>query len=264
MSIRVLLQAGHLAPREPGFESQTGAAGEQPLVASVRNAVAANLNADGRFDVTSAPGALPRAWVGARAVFLHADASGSPAAHGYSFGYQTSQGQRLATRIAQGFEWAHHPGGHRADNYTPDEHYYYGFQAINAEVEVLVELGFLTNPTERRWLERNVGLIARAISEAIRLDLGLSPKPVVRGSRPTWADHLELWITKGETTRKWIGWAQAFPAVVWVAQNGLRPGTTAAIAWGDGPTRRVERDPARVVSVCRSLVAIERRRGYPQ
>ncbi len=84
---------------------------------------------------------------------------------------------------------------------------------------------------------------------------------LTRRDRPTWADYLQLWVTPaGGQTTKYIGWDRAWPAVGWVARNGLRPGTAASIAWRNpGPDRRVERDPQDVVSVCRALVALHQK-----
>lgn len=82
-----------------------------------------------------------------------------------------------------------------------------------------------------------------------------------RTDRPTWADYLQLWVTPaGGQTTKYIGWDRAWPAVGWVARNGLRPGTAASIAWRNpGPDRRVERDPGRVAAVCRALVSLHQK-----
>ncbi len=80
---------------------------------------------------------------------------------------------------------------------------------------------------------------------------------LTRRDRPSWADYLQLWITPaGQPTTKYIGWDRAWPALGWVARNGLRSDTRAAIAWmPPGPTRRVERDNPIVVNVARSLLA---------
>ena len=41
---RILVQAGHQPPLQPGFEGQTGAPGEAGLVADIQHALVAMLN----------------------------------------------------------------------------------------------------------------------------------------------------------------------------------------------------------------------------
>src|SRR5258708_4999754 len=84
--LRVLVQAGHLVPREPGFESQTGAPGEMELVHDIRDELVDLLRKDGRFEPLPMPGRIPWGIRCHAALFLHADGA-TPAAHGCSFGF---------------------------------------------------------------------------------------------------------------------------------------------------------------------------------
>src|SRR5262245_28389796 len=128
MKKRVLVQAGHAAPREPGFENQTGTNGEIELVTQIRDRLVNLLRADGRFETFPMPGWIrPRGIQVDAALFLHADGSGSPASSGYSFGYPAYRINReLAELIDDEFRKLPGHPPHHADNYTPDMRGYYG------------------------------------------------------------------------------------------------------------------------------------------
>lgn len=67
---------------------------------------------------------------------------------------------------------------------------------------------------------------------------------------PTRGDTLQLVLTPpGGVRRVWRGWEEAFPAIQWVARNGLRSGTTGALAWSGA----VWRDPTDIVNVAKHL-----------
>lgn len=161
----VLVQAGHKRPQQPGFESQTGAEGEAPLVARIQDALVRRLRDDANFRPIPMPGRIdPVAHVDA-ALFLHADGVDNPAVHGFCFGYPTGYkvNRDLAELIAD--EIRKLPGAptRRGDNPTRDSEYYYGFGLVDTPgPEVLIEHGFVTNPTERTWLNQHVEPIAHA------------------------------------------------------------------------------------------------------
>lgn len=176
---RVLVQAGHAPPREPGFESGTGTAGEIEYVTQVRDRLCNLLRADGRFDAIPMPGRIsPRGIVVDAAVFLHCDGSGNPRASGYSFGYPPYQVNReLAGLIGAEFEKIPGHPPHHADNYTADMRGYYGFSRVNTSgPEVLIEHGFLTNPSERAWLNAHIGELAKAEYQALLRYFHYPPK----------------------------------------------------------------------------------------
>lgn len=176
--LKVLVQAGHISPREPGFESGTGTAGEQELVRAIRDNLVGLLRSDPRFTAIPMPGAIPNGIQCDAALFLHADGSGSKDASGYSFGYPNYPVNiRLARLIDEEFKkLPGHPPHHR-DNYTADLHGYYGFRRVStAGPEVLVEHGFLTNPSEAAWLKSHVGELARAEYQALLNYFKLKPK----------------------------------------------------------------------------------------
>lgn len=175
---RVLVQAGHLAPREPGFENGTGTGGEQELVKAIRDQLVRLLNKDGRFEAIPMPGWIrPRGIKVDAALFLHGDGAGNPRASGYSFGFPNyATNRRLAVLIGREFDKLSGHPPHHADNYTDDLKGYYGFSRVDTPgPEVVVEHGFLTNPAERRWLFANIGKLAEAEYEALKKYFGFGP-----------------------------------------------------------------------------------------
>jgi Mannosyl-glycoprotein endo-beta-N-acetylglucosaminidase/N-acetylmuramoyl-L-alanine amidase len=179
MPHRVMVQAGHFPPLQPGHEGQTGAPGERELVREIQLALAKILDGDPRFKPVPVPGRIPP---GARvdaALFLHADGAASPAATGFSFGYPDYPvNKHLAELIAD--EFLRIPGHpvRRGDNYTRDEHYYYGFHHVDTPgPEVLVEHGFTTNPREHAWLTAHIGVLAQAEYRALLRYFGHDQQP---------------------------------------------------------------------------------------
>lgn len=183
----ILVQAGHLAPRDPNHLAQTGTAGEIGLVRQIRDMLVARLNADGRFHALPFPGYIPTGTRCDAALFLHADGSGSQSASGFSLGYpEYAVNRKLANLIRDEFlKVPGHPPHHR-DNYTRDMSGYYGFnRADTAGPEVLVEHGFLTNPSERYWLLGHVAELAEAEYQALCRYFGYTNSDG-KGEPPAW------------------------------------------------------------------------------
>ncbi|MFL5933643.1 MAG: N-acetylmuramoyl-L-alanine amidase [Gaiellaceae bacterium] len=173
---RILVQAGHNKPLQPGHSLETGANGEAQLVARIQKRLVAILQSDTRFEPLPKPGLIPNGTKADAAVFLHGDGAG-PTATGFSFGFPDAAiNKKLANLIAA--EFAKIPGHphRRPDNGTVDAHHYYGFGLVASEgPETLIEHGFLSNPTERQWMQRHVAQLARAEYVAICRFFGLAP-----------------------------------------------------------------------------------------
>jgi N-acetylmuramoyl-L-alanine amidase len=186
---RILVQAGHVAPREPGFESATGTVREQELTRALRERLVKLLNVDGRFDPIPAPGDIPNGIRVDAGIFLHGDGVSNPAASGYHFGFPPGfeVNAKLARLIGREFDKiAGHPP-HRQDNATADAREYYGFsRTVTEGPEVLVEHGFLTNPTEQRWIFSHLHALANAEYRALCEFYGLSPRGEVKKARIGW------------------------------------------------------------------------------
>jgi len=178
---RILVQAGHNTPLQPGHLSETGANGEAQLVARIQKRLVAILQGDSRFEPLPKPGLIPDHTKADAAVYLHGDGAG-PTATGFSFGFpdktvtETAVNKKLANLIAA--EFAKIPGHphRRPDNGTDDAHFYYGFHLVDAAgPETLIEHGFLSNPSEKQWMQSHVPQLARAEYVAICRFFGLTP-----------------------------------------------------------------------------------------
>jgi N-acetylmuramoyl-L-alanine amidase len=199
----VLVQKGHVAPREPGFEAQTWTPREQELVTLIANELAALLAVDGRFAPVVVPGDIPDGIRVDAALFLHGDGSVSPAAMGFNFGYLAYVvNQRLAELIAAEFERLPGHPPRRHDNLTAGQRSYYGYSRVSTlGPEVLVEHGFLTNPAERIWLFANAPQLAAAEYRALCAFFGFEPR-ADRPERP-WPVPLPAWVWP------WMAWRLA-------------------------------------------------------
>lgn len=177
MARKVLVQAGHVAPREPGIDG-VGTVREQEFALGVQNALVRRLAADPAFVPIAVPGDIPDGIRVDAAVFLHGDGSGNPAVSGFCFGYPDHAANRhLADLIAEELLLVPGHPPRRRDNYTRDLEFYYGFRKVaTAGPEVVVEHGFLTNPVEQAWLFSNIGQIARAEHRALRRYFGMPPE----------------------------------------------------------------------------------------
>jgi hypothetical protein len=183
MPQRVLVQAGHQRPLQPGHEGQTGAPGEADLVARIQRRLVQLLNQDGNFSGIPMPGRINDGVAVDAALFLHADGAANPTASGFSVGFPNFDvNRKLAQLIAE--EIAAIPGAprRRPDNNTVDMAQYYGFSHVATPgPEVLVEHGFVTNPDERVWLNDHVDDIAHAELNALRRFFGLEPSRDLQG-----------------------------------------------------------------------------------
>ena len=183
---RILVQAGHQQPLEPGHEGATGAPGEAPLVAGIQSALVEMLDGDPRFDAVPVPGHIPRGLEVDAAIFLHADGATSPQARGYCFGYPLFPvNRRLADLIAAEIEALPGHPRRRTDNYTVNLARYYGFRRVATDgPEVVVEHGFVTNPAEHAWLRGHVTPLAAAEYAAVCRFFGLEPDRVTPSPGP--------------------------------------------------------------------------------
>src|SRR5829696_3115616 len=99
---KIVVQAGHIAPREPGFESGTGTVREQEFTRKLRDRLVKILEEDGRFAPVPVPGDIPDGIKCDAALFEHGDGSASKGATGFSLGFPVhAVNQRLAGLIAE-------------------------------------------------------------------------------------------------------------------------------------------------------------------
>jgi len=190
---RILIQAGHAEPRQPGHLDQTGTRREIEFSMKMQAELANLFRRDGRFTVQTCPGLFPYPeWRGDVFLSLHLDGAGNPASHGFSLGWPANgrapgRGPELAGRIAKRFLAIPHPGGHHADNYTDALRGYYGWSRVDAPTKVLIEHGYSTNAAEQAWMFTHVPHMARATYGAVLEHLGLKgPLEEAAGFAPPW------------------------------------------------------------------------------
>jgi hypothetical protein len=172
--IRVLVQVGHETPRDPDPDlvNNTGAAGEVEVGRKVGHALVARLAADPRFRPRLIPGRVPAdvqdgSFPVDAFIALHCD-GGPPSAEGWSLGFPPDPvNKKLAQLIGREVK-KFHRSDRRPDNNTPGMADYYGYRRVPTNgPEVLVEHGFVSNPTEREWLHNNAKRLARAEYRAL-------------------------------------------------------------------------------------------------
>ena len=232
MALRVLVQKGHVSPREPGFLGGTGTTNEQALTSRIADEVAPLLIADGRFEPVVVPGDIPDGIKVDAALFLHGDGSVNPFATGYCFGYpEYGVNKELADLIAVEFDKIPGCPPHRRDNYTASLRHYYGYSRVTTNgPEVLVEHGFLTNPGERLWLFANVQALALAEYRGLCSYFGFKPRDDLHGLRKrtgyyaweAWYDGREEWKPYGRKNRSVRPNVPRVIAAAWWARRALR------------------------------------------
>ena len=223
----ILIQTGHVAPREPGFETGTGAAGEQEAVKAISAQLEAVLKTDNRFQYRVIPGKIPGdiksgAFKVDAFVSLHCDGSTDKTRRGWGVGYPAGAVNRsLATGIAAELVKIH-PSKRLPDNYTTNMSGYYGWSRVPTPgPEVLVEHGFVSNPAERQWIHDEADKIARCYYAAFLKAFGMPVKP----PKPAGS-----WVTPEEAVAYWdaskpvwemLPGPRPKPAWVWQMENEL-------------------------------------------
>lgn len=204
MALRVLVQAGHVAPREKGIPG-VGTIDEQELALTLQRSLTLLLDRDPRFQPIPVPGDIPDNITVDAALFLHGDGSTNTSVSGYSFGYPNHPtNKRLADLIAAELDKLPGHPPRRRDNYTRDLAGYYGFRKVDtAGPEVVIEHGFLTNPGERLWLFANASKLARAEYVALCRYFRLTPHDDAHNLKRR--KTLRDWILK----RRRLGWSWA-------------------------------------------------------
>jgi N-acetylmuramoyl-L-alanine amidase len=205
----VLIQTGHVAPREPGFEDATGATGEQEVVKVIAAQLVTVLAADSRFAARVIPGKVPAdvrsgGFEVDAFISLHCDGSKDKSKRGWGIGYPSGAVNKKLSDLV-GVEIAKiHPSARMRDNYTSDMSGYYGYSRVPTPgPEILVEHGFVSNAAERKWLIEEADAIARAEYRALLAFYGLPvkpPKPVGSWITPeeaqaAWNPSLPIWDT---------------------------------------------------------------------
>lgn len=174
----VLISAGHegrpqSCARFPQHHCNLGTAGERewtPIVADVATGV---LRGRG-YAVAREPADFPGTYDVKAAVFIHFDGNDRPCTSRASIGYHTTASKPAAELWRKEYG-AVFPFGFQADNFTDNLREYYGFRQVHAQDAALVlELGELTCPAQKRWLATRLQwegeFIADFVTELLRKD----------------------------------------------------------------------------------------------
>ena len=177
----VLISAGHegrpqSCPRFPKHKCNLGTAGERERTPLVADEAAAVLRAAG-VSVVRLPADFDGTYNVKAAVFVHYDGD-VPACHsGASIGYHRPKDEPAADAwralYTKYFNFRFQP-----DNFTTNLSNYYGFRQVDASDSALVlELGELTCPAQRAWLEPRVKWSGRLIAHFISTRIGKGNVP---------------------------------------------------------------------------------------
>ena|SRR5579885_2004421 len=175
-SYDVLISAGHegrpaSCSRFPGRACNLGASGERAWTPVVADESARRLRAMG-YTVAREPADFTGVYDVEAAIFIHFDGSTAPCTSGASIGYRGAA-SRNAARLWRRTYAAVFPFRFQPDDFTQGLRDYYGFRAVRARKGALVlELGELTCPAQRRWLAPRLHRIGDLIAAFVRRLIG--------------------------------------------------------------------------------------------
>ncbi|MGQ9699041.1 MAG: N-acetylmuramoyl-L-alanine amidase [Armatimonadota bacterium] len=110
---------------------------------------------------------------------LHCDGARDKTANGFSLGYPAHLGDTGALARCLRVSYGKAVGlRFRGYNCTTNLSRYYAFSRVRSPGRAIIELGFLTNPNERRYLEQHMREAARAVAEGIAAFIAWRSKAV--------------------------------------------------------------------------------------
>ena len=168
----VLVSAGHegrpaSCSHFPKRHCNLGAAGERQWTPVVADEIARSLRASG-LSVAREPADFDGFFEVKAAVFIHFDGSDRPCSTGASIGYHDS-GSIAAAKLWRDMYSRYFPFTFMADNFTGNLRDYYGFRQVHAVNGALViELGEMSCPAQRRWLAARLKPASDLIADFVR------------------------------------------------------------------------------------------------
>jgi hypothetical protein len=160
------VQVGHY-PRRIGA---TGTAGEQSMAFDVAERIG-DIAPDGwTVHLIHADPPLSVYYGLTAFVAIHGDGSYNKAVRGASVGHRTTLGAQTAARWKAAYNAAGWPGGWHKDNYTAALGGYYGVKRAverGCNNSFILEVGMMTNPTDRAWIDANHATIAQSVWLAV-------------------------------------------------------------------------------------------------
>lgn len=172
----VLISAGHegrpeSCARFPKHHCNLGTAGERVWNPIVADEAAKKLRAMG-YSVAREPADFDGQFDVKAAIFIHFDGIEKPCTSGASIGYHTGA-SKPAAELWRRMYGSIFPFRFMPDNFTKNLSDYYGFRQVHAQDGALVlELGELTCPAQKAWLEPRLDsdgdLIAQFVDRLIK------------------------------------------------------------------------------------------------
>lgn len=153
----VLISAGHEGRPQscahfPKRHCNLGTPGERAWNPIVADQATRKLR-DMGYSVAREPADFEGAYEVEAAIFIHFDGTAEPCTSGASIGYHTEASRRAADLWREMYAPVF-PFRFQPDNFTDNLRDYYGFRQVHAQDGALVlELGELTCPAQRAWIE---------------------------------------------------------------------------------------------------------------
>lgn len=175
LAFDVLISAGHEGRPEscaqfPKHKCNLGTAGERQWTPVVADEATKILREHG-VTVARLPADFRGTYDVAAAVFIHFDGSSTPCGSGASVGFHHPNDANAA-KTWHDLYGRYFPYGFQPDNFTAGLRDYYGYRQVNApDGSLVLELGELTCPAQRAWLEPRLrwegALVAHYLSRLI-------------------------------------------------------------------------------------------------
>ena len=183
--IDVVIQAGHEGGHRNGNKKSTGTSGEQARNTKVADRATEVLRSHG-FTIERVGGVYKQKYDCKLAVSIHFDGSNTPCASGASIGYPVGKpagSNKPTADLWRKIYSEYIPFNFMRDNFTKNLSGYYGYAYTSTEIaEVLLELGELTCPEDRAWLDTRIenGFLGDLIAYWAAMVLG-KPIPAPKG-----------------------------------------------------------------------------------
>ena len=171
----VIIQAGHEGRSQGNTGAVSGLEREEVWNIEVADEVARLLKS---WDISVLRVPAKVSFLRAKiAVSIHFDAAQRICYSGASIGYPNLHSYDFAQRWRAYYK-EYFPFRWHQDNFTKNLKHYYAYHWIRADKFLLLELGELTCPRQRRWLKPRLKELASLIAYAIAKELGKEmPKP---------------------------------------------------------------------------------------
>lgn len=177
----VLISAGHegrpaSCARYPHRACNLGAAGERDWTPIVADEATRILRAHG-VRVVRVPADFPGSYDVDAAVFIHFDGSLKPCSSGASIGYH-DPAERSAANLWREVYSEYFPFHFQPDDFTTGLRDYYAFrQVVPRDAALVLELGEVTCPAQRRWLAPRLDFEGRVIAYFLSRLIGKGDVP---------------------------------------------------------------------------------------